>query len=516
MTPTVSTPAALATLAKANPGIFAAMYARAPKAITFQGKNYVRDAASSVESKLWYLAAVARTQPSALQAIQRGSYSLDEIYGLDPDRSEIDTAEAELRAAELARDRAGARVASLKRQVKDFEDRVRDAQKRYEECSKRPVEATDVLLAIGTLGAGNLARTAGCQAYEKGQIQLWRDRIQAVKTGAMVGMAGQEGFAVPVNDGIVQNEAKVREANAEVTAAKSRLNSAKRAYDAAARRQRAEEQRAALEEARARNAEAAEQARLEAELRAQEAAAQSVADGYAQTEAETGWYGNATDPGAYVYGDDYYATEEAGYYEEESGDDYSSWWAEEFDAGMALYGTEERARAHAVDATGFDPDEMALRSYVSPWSFDAYYADAACECGSACDECGDRADQLRASYLANGWGFDDEAAAYYADKITEEGDQGFSGIGAGSAATPFDFGAVIPLILQAVLTIAPLLISTFMPPPAVHEAGPVPPSVTRDVAELTPPPMVSAPPAMDTERALLIGGGLFLLYKLVS
>lgn len=544
---TINSTSALLTTAKQNPALFQSIYNRAPKSIQFQGKTYLREAASSIESKLWYLGAAAKMQPSSISVIASKSFGFDgESFGLDPDRSEVDEAERALREAQAAANKVKAKLDAQKRQVKSFQDRMKDATKRLAECDKRNLTGSvggDVLAGILTIGGSaivnEVAGKGGCRAYEAGQVQLWKDRIQAWKTGAMVGMAGQEGFAVPVNDGIVQNEGLLADANAAVQAAQAEVTAARSRYDAQAKAMRDEEAKAA----RQQQAEAYSQQL--ADFRAQQAAAQQQA---ALSQSATYYSGvneyaqQQTDPG-YVYDDGSYAGgaygDDGAYYENPADSDGTNWYENQLDAnGKAMA---EQYGADETDVGDFAEDYLGLRNggevsqvgYVSPYGFDTYYADmraqgADCGCGcnggnESCDGFDEDFTRFKAMMFDAGWSRFSSDVAFGADKITEPGEQGYGSPSdwgtysaplsapplvparvTGDSSAPFDFSGVLMLIITAVISLAPLLISTFSPPVAVQEANPphdaVP--IQASVTDVPPP----APPAPAPLWPWVIGG----------
>jgi Skp family chaperone for outer membrane proteins len=478
MTFRIDSPAALRSTALANTGVFTAAFARAPKTVSYQGRTYARDSAQSVEQRLWYLAAAARTQPSAISAIARGSYSLDEVYGLDPDRSGIDAAEAREREAQATLRKAEARAQQLKATLRQLEANQREAEQERRNCDK--VNVGSVL----TLGVSNLA----CSAKWDGQIQWWKDRIRALKTGI-------EDYSPDKGGGLSQAESLMAEARAELQAARRDVVAARKAYDDEARRMRQEEERARRQQAR----DEAAAARAEAEAAAREEAAARAASASATSyEASDPFQGQATDPG-YVY------EEGEEFAPGEYGDE---WYAEELDTARDLFGDEETARAYAEDALGVDDTNAAL-AYVSPYSFDAYYsADCACDgCAAGAGDC-DAVDELRGMMLDAGWGFDavEAGEVFGADKITEAGEQGYEPP-TGDASRPFDFLAVVPLIISAVMMLAPTILQAFGAPVSLEETG-------AKVSGGAPPP----PPAPDTSKrdAGLLAVGAALAWKLLG
>lgn len=481
----INSTAALRQTAIANAGIFGAAFTRAPKSVTFKGKQYLRDSAVSVEQRLWYLAACAQVQPRAIASITQGSFSIDEVFGLDPDRSGIDDAEREARAAT-------AKVGKVKAQLDGIKRRIRDAEANLVRMRAAQKEAQKV--QVGDIFTAGIS-AAGRNLYADGQVKIWEDRIEALKTGSLVGMAGQEGWTVPLNMGQTQLEGLLMEAKAEERAAQANVAAARAAYNEEAKARRTEEERARQEQAtdaRARAQEAAE-ARAREEQAARDLAA---ANQVPVTSSGGGSYGesvypdNITDPSeVYEDGGEYYGEEESGMWEEE-----------QLDQAKEMFGDGPDALAYAQDVMGISGNEAVSRlSYVSPYSFDAYYgADCpgcdGCDAGGSCDNTRD----MRAAMVEAGWGngqpsfgYDaDESGAFFADgKITEDGDQGSSSGSSpadwqsypgltpppmpnGNGAGAFDFAAIIPLIISAVLMLAPLIIGAFAPPSPVHEAVP--------------------------------------------
>lgn len=513
MTPITSV-STLRTTALSNAGAFAAAFARAPKSVTFKGKTYLRDAARSVEERLWYLGVAASTQPSALRSMASGSYSLDEVYGLDPDRSRVDMAEQALATAQGNVQKVQSRLNGLRAQVRSLESQKRNAEAQLVEARK--FNGADVV-TFGIAMAGRIA-------YAEGQVKLWQDRIDSVKNGALVGMAAQEGFQVPVNDGIAQNEAKLEQAKGEVRAAQSELMSARSSYDAEARQMRQAEEAARREQASAeteRQLAEAEARRREQEAQARLAASQAAANSQMYEEVPVDPNGGYSDPSGWetVGDEDSYESEEPDW-----GD-----FGDELDTARDMTGgDEEMARAYAEDILGAEEDVEARLEYVSPYSFDSYYgADCDGSCDGHCESC-DEVAELREQMLDAGWGFD--GMAYFADKLGDEDEQGASGrtgaggtfltpppMVSGSAAAPFDFMSIIPLILTAVLALAPLIISAFAPPVAMEDAQP-PKSVIDDVRAQQGAVVLDEHSDEKTrmENLAVYGGGAALLIKLLA
>lgn len=472
---TIASPSALRTVALQNPGLFAALFARAPKTVTYRGKTYLRDSARSVDERLWFLAAAASTSPASVASIARGSYSLDEVYGLDPDRSTLDAAE------QRARDAKG-KVGKVRAALDGVNRRIRDAEARLTEALAAQKEAQKV--QVGDIFTAGIS-AAGRNLYADGQVQYWKDVIQSLKSGVVVGMAGN--ITMPPNGGQAQLEGALKEAQAEARAAEADVTAARRAYNDEARKLRREEEQARAEQAR----DDAERRRAEAEARARDEAAAAAAEA-SYVPAEPSMTDNVTDPG--------YVTDDG---ETWTGDDSL---IEELDTARDLFGNEEDAQAYAEDVLGVD-DVDALLSYVSPYSFDAYYgADCGCDgCARGAGDC-DTVDSMRVAMLDAGWGYDVEES-YGADKLTEPGEQGYTG---DAPAASFDFAAVIPVIIAAVLSLAPLLLKAFGAPSSLAESEP--PASTR--AAIPPPP---APPSRDTSTdAPLAVGGALLLVKLLG
>jgi hypothetical protein len=495
----------LRSTAIANTGVFSAAFARAPRSVTYGGKTYSRDAAKSVDERLWYLAAAARTQPSAIAAIASGSYSLDEVYGLDPDRSGLDEAEAALRAASAKVGNVKAKLDGVNRQIKNFEANLARALAAQKEAQK--VQVGDVLTGGISAAARNL--------YADGQVKIWKDRIESFQTGSLVGMAGQEGFQIPLNAGQSQLQAALTEAKADESAARQAVVEARAAYDRDAAARRREEEAARAAQARDEN----ERRRAEAEAAAREQAAAQASQQQTQTYANAApaYANNDTDPG-YVEDDGYV-----------NGGDDAAWYEEELDTARDLFGDEDDAMAYAQDVLGVDDDdvdEAAMRAYVSPYGFDSYYSAGA----MGLDE--DDLDDARLAYLQAGWGFDVEAmpleydsedddGSFGADKITDEGDQGYSAppfttppmppVNGGSDR-PFDFMSVLPIIIAAVLALAPVIISSFTKPTSVDEGN----AVNNPPAPPPPEPKSSASPAPSSTEALGYGAGALILLKLLS
>jgi len=505
----------LRTIANANPGIFAALFARAPKTVTFKGKTYVRDAARSVDERLWYLAAAATTQPGSVGAISKGVYSLDEVYGLDPDRSQVDAAEQTLRAAKSKTSAVKSKLDGLRRMLRSFEQNLTNARAAQKEAQK--VQVGDVFTAGISAAGRNL--------YADGQVKIWQDRIESLKTGALVGMAGQEGFQIPLNDGIAQNEAALAAAQGEQRAAEADLAEAKKTYDAEARKLRQEEEQARREQARdeaaRRRADAEAKARDDAAARdtaAAEASASASASAAPMTNTQT-------DPG--------YVTDDPDYDYSDEGDFAG---ADEMTTARDLFANEDDARAYAEDVLGvlgIDSDDCdAVLDYLSPYSFDRYYADASCRCdgcarGGDCDV----VDDTRLAMLDAGWGLDaftgaqdydgdpdaegfdadDAEESFGADKITEEGEQGYIK----PAPTPgqlFDFASLIPLIISAVMMLAPSILKALGAPISLEEANP--PDST--LAQVPPSPKSRAATADDAQAGALTLGAVLLGVKLLG
>lgn len=474
-----------------NAGVFNATFLRAPKSVTYGGRTYLRDSAQTAEQRLWYLAAAAQSNPSAIANIAAGSFSLDECYGLDPDRSSLDETERELRAAKSKVTKAQGAVTAMRGKIRDAEARLRDAIAKQKEAQK--VQVGDIF----TLGIS----AAGRNLYADGQVQIWKDRIESMKSGSLVGMAGQEGWQIPLNAGLTQLEAALIEARAEERAATQAVQEARRAYDAEARRLRQEEERARQEAAR----DEAERQRLEAEAAARDAQAAGSAEPSYETP-PSDWNMPDTDPSAYVTTEEEYE-EEPIYASEEDV------YAEELDTARAMFADENDARAYAEDVLGVDAEGLGA-TYESAYSLDRYYGgDCGGQCDGHCATC-DAVGSLRMELLDS---------AFHADKLGDDDEQGASGRGmspppmpppsfTGAADRPFDFMSIIPVIIAAVLALAPMILKSFMPPTSTHEATP-PPAVQ---AEIAPPPASKRPEGASTEEKLAVGIGFAALLKFLA
>ena len=434
----ITSPNALAVVAKQNKGIFDATVARAPASVTFKGKTYPRAAADTVEKKLWFLAANAMTRPASVAGLANVAFTLDEVYGLDPDRSRLDMAQSALAAAKAKVSAATGRLNGLRSQLRQYEANLARAKVAQKEAQK--VQIGDILTAGISAAGRNL--------YADGQVKIWQDRIESLKTGSLVGMAGQEGFQIPLNDGVAQNEAKLAEARAEVASATEELNEAQRSYDAEAKANRDAEAKAkreaaasAAEAARAEREAAALASRAEQEAAAAEAErnrASAEANAPVQTYPDTDPTGYVTDDGSYDDGsyDDGSYDDSAGGYEDES----EMLDREQLAADLA--GDEE-----FVFNEGGDDGDAALAGYVSPYGFDTYYG---------CDEC--RAGQ---------YGCDDqcEGGCAQAARVRAEA------MGLDDEGYGFD-PSIIMVILSAVLALAPVIIGMFSPPTSAEDGNP--------------------------------------------
>lgn len=483
-----------------NAGVFAAAFARAPRSITYKGKHYTRDAARSVDERLWYLAAAAQTQPSAISSIVSGSYSLDEVYGLDPDRSGIDEAEATLRAASAKVGKVKAQLDGIKRRVRDAESQLTMALAAQKEAQK--VQVGDIFTAGVSAAARNL--------YADGQVQMWKDRISALKNGANVGLASEGGWTVPTNAGQSQLESALMDAKAEESAARAAVVEARAAYDREAAARRKEEEAARIAQAR----DAADAARAQAEAAAREQAAAAATQTQTQNNAPPVYASNDTDPGYVAEDPNVYGGEEA------------AWYEEELDTARELFGDEDDARAYAEDVLGLDAEaNIGLEVYASPFAFDNYYAGGA----YGLDE--DSVDDMRLAFLDAGWGFDgltlgydadDADGAYGADKITEEGEQGFVPSmtpppmpATGGAAAPFDFMSILPIIIAAVLAFAPLIIKALGGPSPVEDTS-TPKDTAAELAAQRERNAAAVKEESRSTEAGLYAGGLLLAVKILG
>ena len=436
MTERIDSPNSLRIVANQNKGIFDATLARAPSSVTFKGKTYPRAAADTVEKGLWYLAATAMTRPAAVAGLANVSFSLDEVYGLDPDRSRIDAAQAALAAANGEVSKTQAKLTGLRGMLRSYEANLARAVAAQKEAQK--VQVGDVF----TLGIS----AAGRNLYADGQVKIWQDRIESLKTGSLVGMAGQEGFLVPLNDGIAQNEAKLVAARGAVVSATAELNDAQRAYDAEAKATRDAEAKAKKDAA----ASAAEAARAERESAAlADRAAQDAADAEAQRQASLNMATTAassTDPSGYVSDDGAWAPDDSTDPEADYNDGTFPEEGEMLDREQLaadLAGDEE----FVFNEAGDDGD-AALAGYVSPFGFDTYYGCDECRAGNyGCDSECDGGCAAAARERAEAMGFDEQ-----------------SGYG-------FD-PSIIVIILSAVLALAPAIIGMFSPPTTTEDGSP--------------------------------------------
>lgn len=390
--PSLNSAQAIRTAALQNPGLFTAAYAKAPVSVTYKGKSYLRAAAQTVEQKIAYLAMVGMVSPSLIGKIGQGALYLDNSeFMLDPDRSAVQAAQSAVRDAERVKREAQATLNARTAELRTYEANERAAAARLKDADR--VQGVGDVFSFGISVAARVA-------YEKGQVQLWKDCQQAIQTGAVVGMCGQ---VKPDQEwqgkGILQARQALQAANAAVSSARAELADAQRAYNEEARAMRRAEEESRREAAR----DEAERRREEIAAAKRDSQAQVIADRQSQQVAAYAAPDAPYEPNSVTTDDG----------EVWTGEEAPAWADDDAGDFVETYGhNAELAEAMGVD---LGPDEVAEIAGISPWSFDRYYADAEVE-------------QV--------------------------------------------FGAdtqIVPIILAAILALAPIILSIFAPPPEVRK-----------------------------------------------
>jgi len=121
MTTTFNSADQVVQAAAVAPG-FSSTFSKAPAQVTYKGKTYQRSAARNAQEKVWYLAALAITKPSAVASLAYAGY--DSALELDADRTALDAAKATLRTAEGDLRAKQAVVASDKQKVASWKAKL--------------------------------------------------------------------------------------------------------------------------------------------------------------------------------------------------------------------------------------------------------------------------------------------------------------------------------------------------------------------------------------------------------
>lgn len=365
---TLNTPNELRVAALQNSPAFGALYRGAPASLRFRGRTHYRDAAMSVEEKLWYLSALSFVDPDALYALTQQTPS---AYQLDADDTALREAKNALRAAE-------AKVRSLVVKKNAQVALVAATQKALNDCS----EGDNVIGAVFTAGVSLLA----CKAEHT------------------LALNQRKGILAQIEVDLKQAQGDLMNAQAAVADAQADFN----AENAKLRAQEEKDRQAALAEERAAAQRQKDAAAAEAAARRQADAEAAAAerDRRAKEQAE---YEAANQPDYSNWNPDDYPTFGS---EEDYGDDWGSgspddsYWLDAVAAGV--FGDEE-ATERALYLQGEEPPRFS----TSPWGYDTFYACDGCANYDAAESEAFGCDDDHECAACGGYGLDADGLTFY-------------------------------------------------------------------------------------------------------
>lgn len=454
-----TTPDELRVSALQNAPAFNALYTHAPASLVFKGRVIERDAATTVEERLYYLSALAMTNPDALYELSQTQLG---PYSLDADDSEVVAAQAAVRLCEK---KVSALITKRAAQVKLIQQ-SRDVIENMK-------NGENIALGIFTAGIATAAMLAE----------------------ATMALNQRQGILVNIDNELEAAKDECASARREVTAAQSRL-------DVANRKLREEEEKDRQRAAKEALAEA-ERRKDEAETRAAEAAAKRAADAAEkrakQAAEESEWYANNPEPEPDYSSwnpSDYPAFgEEEGYQDDTYEDPDDAYWADTMTSG--IFGSEQQTAEH-LEAIG----ETRPRRTSSPYYFDRYYACDACANGNLPPLGYDSEDPA-------GIGFDSDTDGLGCDDGTcptcaGEGLEGYGAEGEGLLA-----------IFAGVLALAPSVINAFSAPAGGSNGNVTKETTEKILKETGVQDKIDAAAAREGEKVkttvILVGVGLGIL-----
>lgn len=365
----LSTPNELRVAALQNSPAFNALYRGAPESLRFRGQTHYRDAAMSVQEKLWYLSALSFVDPNALYALTQQAPS---AYQLDADDSGVREAKAALRAAE-------AKVRTLVIKRNSQQGLVDATQKALNACS----EGDNIIGAVFTAGVSVLA----C----KGEHTLLLNQRKGILAQIEMDLKAAQAE-------LLNAQAALADAQADFNAENAKL----RAQEEKDRQAALAEERAAAQRKRDAEAEAAaarRQADAEAAAAERERRAKEKADYEAANQPD---YSNWNPEDYPTFGEDPYASED----DWGGGDPDESYWMDAVAAGV--FGDEE-ATENALALQGETPPRFSS----SPWGYDTFYACDGCANYDANEAEAFGCDDDHQCEACGGYGLDADGLTFY-------------------------------------------------------------------------------------------------------
>lgn len=399
----LSTPNELRVAALQNSPAFGALYRGAPASLRFKGQTHYRDAAMSVQEKLWYLSALSFVDPNALYALTQQAPS---AYQLDADDSEL---------------------VAAKRAQKECEQKLKAlGVKRINQLAliKQAIDAGN------KCGEGD----GGFAAVFTGGISL-----AACKAEHHVARSQREGILAQIDIDITTAKEACRAAAEDVADAQAKYNEENRKIRAQEEKDRLQalaEERAEAQKRRDEAAAAnAERRRADAEAAAaeRERRAQEQSDYEAANQPDPSSWNPADYP---TFGEEDYS----GDYDDDGGDDWGSgdvddtYWMDAVAAGV--FGDDE-ATERALYLQGETPPRFSS----SPWGYDTFYACDGCANYDAAEGEAFGCDDDGQCEACSGYGLDQDGLTFYGAE-----------------------GEGVMAIVAGVLAIAPSVINAFTAP----------------------------------------------------
>jgi hypothetical protein len=468
----LDTPSSLRVAALQNSPSFNALFANTPESIRFKGATHYRDAARSVEEQLWYLSALAMTNPGHLYELSQRPVG---PYSLDADDSAVVAAKAALKACQ----QKGAML-----QLKRTNQLALISQAQH--ALSNQSDFGNVLAGIFTGGIAT--------AVQVTEHQTEINQRQAMLTQIDIDIANNKQECIHAAQNLADAQADLDAANKRLREQEEAARKQKLADDIAEakRKQDAAEEEAAASAARA----AADAAAKRAKQAADEAAYRA-----ANPEPEPD-YSNWSP-------DDYPVVGDEG---EWSDDPDSSYWLDAVDAG--LYGDEEQT-IEQLEAQG----EERPRLTDSPYYFDRYYACDACQHYDA------RGDGHAPNGQPESPDYDDRPAVlgYDAERAMLDGygcDDGTCPTCAGLEGYGAE-GEGVLAIVAGLAAIAPSVINAFTAPSGGAQGNVTKETTDKILKETGVQDKIDAAAKAEGDKArntvLLVGGGLaILIVKLLS
>jgi peptidoglycan hydrolase CwlO-like protein len=408
-------PQSVATAIRTAGPMFDRAFVAAPATTKFNGRTYARSKATTPEAKAFYLAAVALSNPSAISRLSLARY---DAYGFDARGAYfLDADPSAMNEARQVQIKAAGEVTRIQGQIKNAQKQLARAEAENQKCGS--VDALNIL----TLGVNG----AICGAQWRGQIRHWTDQK-------------------------LELEAALTDAQAAKRQADGMFAEAKRAYDAENRQLRLQEEQA-QQQAAADAAYAQQSAARQAQA---ESAAASYSDPYSGDAYSSDEYSSEADVSYYADAMDVHGSAELAL-------DFLD-LTEDGEAFSAATAFESETVAHNLDV---DP---------GPWGFSRYYF--------GCDACEmkQRAERANATVFGADPEIEVSAPASGPSALPAGFGQSLAGLAPGSFNSSVSTAPqvdILGLILSAILAIAPIILSVFLP------NAPPPESIAPAVAQAT-------------------------------